>query len=996
MSKGPMFSADQICRLYDPSTSQRDLIRHYTLAQSDLALIRRCRHAHNRLGFALMLCYLRYPGRPLSSAERPPSEVVDFVAAQIEALPSDAQLYLEQTRRRHSAQLQEALKLRPFGTVPTKQIEQWLVPHAVEDDRPVRLAELVMAECRHRSILLPPLGSLQRLCIRTRARARRETHQELTLGLSRDQKYQLDQLTKARDDSAVTWLAWLRQYPESSKPSGILALLERLDVLKGLNIDPNALRNLNPVRLSQIEREGRRVTVQHIADFEPERRHATLVVTCLDLRRQITDQAIELFERLVGTMFRKAQGRHDREFRADGRAINDKLRLMVKVGKALVAAKENGREAFGAIDQVVPWEQFCQSLVDAEALLRPVDFDALHILDQQYAGIRRWAPAFLEAFNFSGVLAVAPLLSAVELLKRLNASGRGGLPQDAPTAFIKRRWAKYVWDNGVLNRRYYELCVLSELKERLRAGDIWVEGSLAYKSFDDRLISHESLKTLSKNNALQVSVQPDFAAFLRERQDRLRERLRQVEMKARVGALTDVGLDKGNLKISPIERTTTAETDALTDRLYALLPRIRITDLLAEVNEWTGFADQFTHLRSGDKMDRPQILMAGLIADGLNLGLTRMAEACRIASLGQIAWVADWHIREETYDLALKCLVNAQQKQPLAARFGAGTASSSDGQFFQSAGFGRDSGRLNAHYGHKPGVKFYTHISDRYAPFYTKVIAATASEALHVLDALLYHRSDLSLTRHHTDGGGVSDHVFALCSLLGFQFAPRIPDLKDRRLYVFDDAADYPTLEKLIAAKIDITLIAAHWNEILRVAASISSGQVTASVIMRQLAAYPRQNGVAMALREFGRLERTLFTLDWLEDPQLRRQATQELNKGEARNSLARAVFLHRLGEVRDRTYENQQHRASGLNLLVTAIILWNTRYLDRAVTELRAQGEFIDDAKLAHLSPLGWEHINLTGDYIWSDEAEAALPDGTMRPLRGVQSKARTIKSAA
>ena len=87
----------------------------------------------------------------------------------------------------------------------------------------------------------------------------------------------------------------------------------------------------------------------------------------------------------------------------------------------------------------------------------------------------------------------------------------------------------------------------------------------------------------------------------------------------------------------------------------------------------------------------------------------------------------------------------------------------------------------------------------------------------------------------------------------------------------------------------------------------------------------------ARALRELGRLERTLFTLDWITDPELRRTTGQELNKGESRNSLARAVFIHRLGEIRDRTYENQQHRASGLNLLVTAIILWNTRYLEPA-----------------------------------------------------------------
>jgi TnpA family transposase len=316
-----------------------------------------------------------------------------------------------------------------------------------------------------------------------------------------------------------------------------------------------------------------------------------------------------------------------------------------------------------------------------------------------------------------------------------------------------------------------------------------------------------------------------------------------------------------------------------------MLPRIRVTDLLSEVAGWTLFTECFTHLRSGETVADPRVLMASLLADGLNLGLTRMAEACTIASLGQLAWMADWHIRDETYALALRCLVDHQQREPLAAIFGGGSASSSDGQFFRAGGFGRDAGRVNAHYGDDPGSKFYTHLSDRYAPFHTKVIAATASEALHVLDGLLYHQSDVTVRRHHTDGGGDAEHVFALLALLGFQFAPRIPDLKSRRIYSFAKSSAYPTLEPLIAGRINVALIRTHWAEILRVAASIRTGTVTASLIMRQLASYPRQNGVAAALRELGRLERTLFTLDWLEDPELRWQTSRELNKGESRNS---------------------------------------------------------------------------------------------------------------
>jgi len=112
----------------------------------------------------------------------------------------------------------------------------------------------------------------------------------------------------------------------------------------------------------------------------------------------------------------------------------------------------------------------------------------------------------------------------------------------------------------------------------------------------------------------------------------------------------------------------------------------------------------------------------------------------------------------------------------------------------------------------------------------------------------------------------------------------------------------------------------------------------------------------------------------------MRRRVTAGLNKGEARNALARAVFLNRLGEIRDRSFENQRYRASGLNLVVAAITLWNTVYLDRAVKALR-EDHPIDDQLLPHLSPLPWDHIHLTGDYHW--HANKRVAKGGFRPLR-------------
>ena len=360
MARRQQLGEAQVTELFDPPAEQRELVRHYTLSDADLAAVRRCRGDHNRLSYALMLCYLRYPGRALRAGERPPPGVLGFVAEQIDVSPdtADDNGNAERSRQRHSIECQDRLGLRPFGKRAAGELTSALLAPAIENDRLATLAELVLQTCRERRIVLPSPAVLERLCAELRYQARREVHRRLSHSLSAEQRKSLDELTRRREDTGQNWLTWLRQMPQATKPAAMLGLIARLQHVRALEIDAGRGHLVHQARLAQITREAARVTVQHVADYERQRRHATLVAIALDLHASLTDQAISLFDALVGSMFRRAEGRQARAFHADARAINDKVRLYARVGRAVIAARKGKQDAFEAITAVIPWERF--------------------------------------------------------------------------------------------------------------------------------------------------------------------------------------------------------------------------------------------------------------------------------------------------------------------------------------------------------------------------------------------------------------------------------------------------------------------------------------------------------------------------------------------------------------------------------------------------------------------------------------------------------------
>ncbi len=976
-------SIERLALLCIPET-QDELIKYYTFSETDLSLIQQHRGAANQLGFAVQLCYMRYPSIILGVDEIPSVMLLAFVSQQLGVDSASWEQYgqREQTRREHLIELQTALALQTFTTTHHYQPSiHSLSDLARQTDKGIVLATVLIEKLRQQKILLPSINVIERICAEAITRANRLIYTTLTTPLSSQHHQHLDNLLNIKEGTKMTWLAWLRQSPIKPNSRHMLEHIERLKTLQAINLPKGIERHIHQNRLLKIAREGHQMTASDLARFETQRRYATLVALVIEGTATVTDEIIDLHDRIIGKLLNTAKHKHQQQFHESGKSINDKVLLYGRIGKALLAAKENDSDAFAAIESVISWDDFIASVNEAQKLAQPTDFDFLHLIGDQYATLRRYAPEFLSVLHITATPAAQSLLDGIEIIRSMNADNLRKMPANAPRAFIKKRWKKLVLNDEGLDRRHYEFCAMSELKNALRSGDLWVEGSRQFKDFDEYLVPAEKFTTLKLLNQLPLAVMTDCEQYLSERLSLLEKQLDTVNRLASANDLPDAIITESGLKVTPLDAAVPDTAQALIDQVSTLLPHVKITELLLEVDAWTDFTRHFTNLKTGDVAKDKTLLLTTILSDAINLGLTKMTISCPGTTYAKLSWLQAWYIRDDSYSAALAELVNTQLGQSLAEHWGDGTTSSSDGQRFKVGGKAESTGHINPKYGAEPGKLFYTHISDQYAPFSTKVVNVGVRDSTYVLDGLLYHESDLKIEEHYTDTAGFTDHVFGLMHLLGFRFAPRIRDLGDTKLFIQKSDSTYDALKPMMGGTLNINHIRAHWDDILRLTTSIKQGTVTASLMLRKLGSYPRQNGLAVALRELGRIERTLFILDWLQSVELRRRVQVGLNKGEARNALARAVFFNRLGEIRDRSFEQQRYRASGLNLVTAAIVLWNTVYMERATNALRENGKLADESLLQYLSPLGWEHVNLTGDYLWRSRTKLGV--GKFRPLR-------------
>lgn len=314
-------------------------------------------------------------------------------------------------------------------------------------------------------------------------------------------------------------------------------------------------------------------------------------------------------------------------------------------------------------------------------------------------------------------------------------------------------------------------------------------------------------------------------------------------------------------------------------------------------------------------------------------------------------------------------------------QWGGGEVASADGLRFVVPVRTLHAGPNPKYFGYERGVTYYNLVSDQFTGLNAIVVPGTLKDSLSLLAVVLEQQTELQPTEIMTDTGAYTDVIFGLFWLLGYRFSPRIADIGGARYWRMDTSTDYGMLNGVARHKINPKLVEANWDDALRLAGSLKLGVVQANAVIRTLQISDRPTKLAQAIAELGRIDKTIHALTFIDDENKRRRTLTQLNRGEDRHKLARAVFHGRRGELRQRYREGQEDQLGALGLVVNIIVLWNTIYINAALEQLQAEGYPIQSEDVTRLSPLIFDHINLLGRYAFS--VPEAVGRGELRPLR-------------
>ena len=937
---------------YPESLCADELARYFHLDDDDRGWIAGKRRDSSRLGYALQLTTVRFLGTFLEDPTAVPDSVLRTLTVQLGVADTACVLaYRESEQRwRHTSEIRARYGYREFAESGIQFcLGRWLCALCwTGTDRPSVLFDHANGWLVGHKVLLPGVTVLERFVAEVRSRMESRLWRLLARDISDAQRQRLGELLTPVEGSRQSWFDQLRKGPVRVSAPALVHALQRIETVRSLGIKLPGT-HVPPSRIAALARFANTVKVSAVARLPDARRIATLVAFVHSLEASTHDDALDVLDVLLRDLFNRAQ-QADRKVRLRTlKDLDQAASTLADACRMLLDADLPDGELRKRVYAAIGHDELAKALYDVSGLVRPPDDVFYSELAAKQGTVTRFLPTLLRVIQFDANPAARPLVEALQWLRQKP-------DHDPATTIVSKAWQRHVVQaDGSVNISAFAFCALDKLRVAIRRRDVFVNPSWRYADPRAGLLTGTEWEATRPMvcRSLGLTVQPDatLTALARELDETYRRVAARLPDNDAVRFET-VG-DKTELVLSPLEALEEpASLVALRKEIKARMPRVDLPEILLEIAARTGCMEAFTHLteRTARATDLITSLCAVLLAEACNTGPEPFVRQDTAAlKRDRLLWVDQNYVRDETLIACNAVLVAAQNRIALARAWGGGDVASADGMRFVVPVRTIHAGPNPKYFNRGRGVTWYNLLSDQGTGLNAITVPGTLRDSLVLLAVVLEQQTELQPTQIMTDTGAYSDVVFGLFRLLGYRFSPRLADIGGTRFWRIDAQADYGDLNALARQRVNLDRVTPHWDDVLRLIGSLKLGRVPAMGIMRTLQVDERPTRLAQAIAEIGRIDKTIHTLNFIDDESRRRGTLLQLNLGEGRHSLARDVFHGKRGELFQRYREGQEDQLGALGLVVNMIVLWNTLYMQAALDQLRAEGFPVVDAARSH-----------------------------------------------
>jgi TnpA family transposase len=903
-----------------------------------------------------------------------PTDILQHICKKARLPKPDKEALTQYERSGHKSRHMQCLRKYLELSVVDAAARAWLVERAdhaaqTKQELPDIINVLLEELIRHR-YELPGFTILVRVARQARTTVNERLFQVVEKGLSPATVVRLDELLVGQSGRS----GWDQVKREPKRPTAreVAGFLQHIQWLTTQADGLPALQDLAVTRRQQLVLEARALDIAEMRALKPPKRYTLVVLLIQAQLQRAMDDVAEMFIKSLRNLHHVAEARLQ-QFHEDRADQVDTL--VGRFRDVLTALQDTHAPAdrLAQVERVVgdpePWIAQCDEHIAFAGN------NYFPFLLQPYRSKRALLFQCLEVLSLKSSSQDDTLLHALRWLRPYRNSHREHIPVPGPDElslhWLPEKWRRLVLGKGkstelpqVMHRKYFELCLLSQIMQELKSGDLYVEYSDQYDDYREHLVSWEGYEkeVAAYGELVGLPVKPEaFVATMREELTCLAQ---AVDERFPDNEHVDIG--ESGLLIRRTERAQPpAELNAIDQAIIRAMQEASILDVLTETEQWLDLHRLFGPLSGLEaKIDDPRKrFLTTLFCYGCNLGPSQTARSVKSLSRKQVAWLNLRHITEERLDKAIVKVVNAYNRFALPRYWGTGKRVSADGTKWNVYEQNLLS-EYHIRYGGYGGIGYY-HVSDKYIALFSRFIPCGAHEAIYILDPLVDYESDIQPDTVHGDTQAQSAPVFGLAHLLGIKLMPRIRGIKDLTFFKPEKGEEYRHINRLFTGTVDWELIARHLPDMLRVVISIKAGKITPSMILRRLGTYSRKNKLYFAFRELGRVVRTLFLLNYINDVELRRTIHAATNKSEEFNNFAKWLFFGGDGIIAENVRHEQRKVIKYNHLVANMVILHNVHAMSRVLKQLQQEGHRVDEDILKGLSPYRTHHINRFGDYM-------------------------------